>query len=111
MTDFKKGDRVRVTYEGEYDRYVGVSGHWVRTGGLSWDVPASATIEKLVPALPTTPGSVVRHKSNIIDSKYVLNNDGKWVSLRYGTHGTADSFGANWTTIYEVIFDAGKVEA
>jgi hypothetical protein len=109
MSAFKKGDRVKVTYEAVYDKRLMDDGsHWVRTGRSSWDVPPTALVEKLPDPLPATHGSVIR--SSATGRTYMLLDDSgvsePWISSSGIRWKTADL--ATDAPPYDVIYDAGE---
>ena len=57
MTEFKKGDRVKVEFEGEV-AYVAGNGRWLDVDGVTVRVSDTTLLER--PVEPLAPGSVVR---------------------------------------------------
>lgn len=109
MSEYKKGDRVKVTIEGVYDGTPGDNDHWLRlpTGGVAlFDGRNVASIEKLADPLPTTPGSVIRHK--FLGHYRMLDKDGYWFGRTPGGFENSPGVPNMIASNYEVIYDAGK---
>jgi len=117
LTDnFKAGDRVRMTKGNdiiettliEYAQGVCVelTGNHHNALYLSVYTSNGWSIEKLKGALPTAAGSVVKVDRPYGALLYMLDEDGDWVRYdqAYGTLSFKDS---DW----ELVFDAGKVDA
>lgn len=110
MTAYKKGDRVKVVIEGVVHRdqegrdlTIG-SGRYGAGTGASHVVDTQAadiTIEKLRDPLPTTPGSVIRHRT--LGYYRMLDENGEWFG-RTPSPSPEYMIASN----YEVIDDAGK---
>lgn len=87
MTEPKRGDRVRVTYEAIYENAAGEGAHWLSAGDRAPLVPPGATIEVIKPEVeePTAFGGVVEVDGNHWvraddDSEPWRDQDGDWAS-------------------------------
>lgn len=102
MAEYKAGDRVRVVIEGTVEETAMDS---LRLRGwryfVSEDSPGVVTIEKLPDPLPTTPGSVIRHRT--LGYYRMLDENGEWFG-RTPSPSPEYMIASN----YEVIDDAGK---
>lgn len=109
---FFPGDRVKVEYEGIVNK--GHSPELEEEGVVALDreqdfFPSISTVTKIQPALPTTPGSVIRITkagSLPVDILAMLHNDGRWraaddtitLNLDVAREGRLE---------FTIIFDAG----
>lgn len=114
MTEYKKGDRLRITIEGVVEismgKYVSLDDETGRYLGNAFTGRAGVTVEKLADSLPTTWGSVIRYPDGAGGWIYrILDDDGMWhahFNTRRGT--TPDEVEAFHKDEYEIVYDAGK---
>lgn len=106
FSGFKQGDRVRIVLETEVRR----AGEHLETGRNFFDDEPNdiVSIEKIAPALPTTPGSVIRTQTG---TEWILHKT-EWLpisSLPYVRAGLDAKARGQFIfpTRWDVVYDAG----
>lgn len=104
MSEYKKGDRVKVTYEGTI---VAVAPDEIEVDGIYFGLQdENVTIEKLPDPLPTTPGSLIWKPTAPYpyQTYKVLGHDGRW----YGLAGTRSADPADPVDHVALVVAEGK---
>jgi len=103
VSKFEPGDRVRITF----DATVKANGDYEIGGATtlgSWWADTQAKVEKIAPALPTTPGSVIQRGRPKEGYYLMLGDDGYWRSNGGNAIGPQTAGDGD---LLRIIFDAG----